>query len=82
MICTNPECEMFGKELRFRGIMVKGGEEYFYCIYCDERIDMSKQVVTDSNGPYIKNKKWLKEWKHINTGRHSGDIKQKPNLEY
>ena len=30
----------------------------------------------------FKDKKWLREWKHINTGRHSGDIKQKPNLEY
>ena len=30
----------------------------------------------------FKNKNWLREWKHVNTGKHSGDIKLKPNLEY
>lgn len=79
MTCTNPECEMFQKET-LRGIMAKDGEEYSYCIYCHSTIDEDAQVIKDSKGPFIKRKNWLNEWKHVNTGRTSDDVKLKPKF--
>ena len=80
MICTNPECEMFEKET-LRGIMSKEGKEFSYCIYCHSTIDESLQPVNQqSKGPFIKRKNWLNEWKHVNTGRTSDDIKLKPKI--
>ena len=80
MVCTNPECEMFEKET-LRGIMSKEGKEFSYCIYCHNAIDESLQPVDQqSKGPYVKRKKWLSEWKHVNTGRTVDDIKLKPNF--
>ena len=80
MICTNPECEMYGKET-LRSIIVRGGDEYSYCIYCDVPIDKDMQPIVNDPGPYVKRGIWLKEWKLVNSGKHLDQMKFNPNLK-
>ena len=80
MICTNPNCEKYNKKTNVVEY-VRGGDTTYYCIWCKETIDETIQPSdSDSKGPYIKRKKWLSEWKHINTGRTSDDVKLKPKF--
>jgi hypothetical protein len=77
--CYNPECNHFEKvtmtyNLTIKNVTVKK------CNYCLEPIDMDRQVLPNE-APYIKNKRWLNEWKFVNSGTHSDEIVQKPNLD-
>ena len=80
MICTNPECEMYGKET-LRGIMAKEGDEYSYCIYCHVPIDRDMQPIVNDPGPYVKRGAWLKEWKLINRDSNPNNAKLNPKLD-
>jgi hypothetical protein len=41
---------------------------------------MDRQMLPNE-APYVKNKRWLSEWKFVNSGTHADQIVQKPNLE-
>ena len=74
LVCKNPDCKEVGQP--FEGEYFTDGK-VSQCTECGKLL----YVYTVNGGATPKRKGWLKEWKHINTGRHSGDLVNKPNLE-
>jgi len=79
MICYNPKCEKFEQDTMTYNL-IENGISIKKCQYCLVPIDMDKQILPNEV-PFIKDKRWLKEWRFVNSGTHSDQIKQKPILK-
>jgi hypothetical protein len=84
--CYNPECKNFESVTSTVNYIHNTDDPIMVCVSCWKPIDFSKhEKEVEMGNPdklfYIKNKRWLNEWRFVNSGTHSDQIVQKPNLD-